>query len=73
MVEFRPPREEGLVWWSPMPDVLWFADFCFEFYPMKPECTTVIKLELGAPRLAGPTLLALVLLKTAFPPGPNIL
>ncbi len=40
---------------------------------MKPECTTVIEFELGAPLLAGPTLLAFALLKTALPPGANIL
>ncbi len=72
-VEFRPPNDDGLVECNPMPEVLWLADFCFELPLIKPEWTTVIELELGAPLLAGPTLLALALVKTVLPPGPNIL
>jgi len=75
--ELRPPRLDCLVECSPIPLVLLFVYFCFDPLPpdMKPECTTVIELELGAtpPRDAGPTLLVWVLLSTALPPGPNIL
>ena len=80
MVELRPPRLDCLVEWSPIPDVLWLlADFCLEPPDMKPECTTVIELELGAllPRLAGPTLFvwcgAEPPFNTVLPPGPNTL
>ena len=40
-----------------MPDVLWLAGFYFDPPLMKPEWTTVMELELGAPLEAGPTLL----------------
>ena len=59
-VELRPPRLDCLEVCRPIPLVLLFVDFCLELPPlMKPECTTVIELELGAPppRDAGPTLL----------------
>ena len=55
--------------------LLLLAAFCLDPPPdMKPECTTVIELELGAPqpREAGPTLLVWAVLSTVLPPGPNI-
>ena len=59
LVELSPLMELGLVECKPMPEVLWLEDFCFELPLIKPVCTTVIELELGAfPREAGPTELA---------------
>ena len=58
-----------------MPLVLLLVAFCFDPPPdIKPEWTTVMELELGAPhpRDAGPTLLVWAVLMTVLPPGPNI-
>lgn len=58
MDEFKPLMDDGLVEWSPIPEVLWLVGFYFEPPLIKPVWTTVIEFELGAPPLeAGPTLL----------------
>ena len=74
LVELRPPRLDCLVEWWPIPLVLLLVGFYFDPPPdMKPECTTVMEFELGAPpRDAGPTLLVYAELSTVLPPGPNM-
>ena len=80
LVELRPPRLDCFVECMPIPpELVLLAAFCLDDPPppdMKPEWTTVIELELGAPqpREAGPTLLVCwaVVLSTVLPPGPNM-
>ena len=59
LAELRPPRLDCFVECIPMPLVLLLVAFYFDPPPdIKPEWTTVMELELGAPqpRDAGPTL-----------------
>ena len=60
LAELRPPLLDGFELCKPVPLVLLLVDFYLELPPlMKPEWTTWIEFELGAPlpRDGGPTLL----------------